>query len=367
MPNVIKSPRSLDIDITSRCNLRCKYCYHFSGPGDVDTDLPKEEWLRFFVECGHYGIMGLSLAGGEPFFRKDLPELLEGIIANRMRFSLLSNGTLIDDAWAKYIKETRRCNYIQVSLDGSRAEVHDQLRGKGQFDKAVAGLQHLQRHGVPVTVRVTLNKLNYHDLENIARFLLEELGLPAFSTNAASYMGLCKLNDQEIGLDVAERSALMAVFADLVKRYPGRFSANAGPQADLRMWSEMERARLGGLAPAHPTGALTACGCVFDRMAVRADGIMTPCTMLSHMEMGRINHDDLREVWQNHPLMQSMRARNEISLKLFDFCSSCNYINYCTGNCPGVAYELTGEVDHPSPDACFKRFLGAGGVLPEIN
>ena len=367
MQNVIKSPRSLDVDITNRCNLRCKYCYHFSGPGDVDTDLPKEEWLQFFAECGRCAVMELSLAGGEPFFRKDLPELLEGIIANRMRFALLSNGTLIDEAWARYLKGTRRCSHVQVSIDGSRPEIHDRLRGSGQFDKAVAGLQALQRHDVPVAVRVTLTKLNYLDLENIARLLLEDLGLPSFSTNAASYMGLCKLNDQEIGLDVSERSETMAVFAVLNQRYPGRIQANAGPLAEMRMWSEMERARLGGSAPAYPVGALTACGCVFDRMAIRADGVMIPCTMLSHMEMGRVNQDSLQQVWQNHPLMRAMRERQKISLNSFAFCLDCEYINYCTGNCPGVAYELTGDINHPSPDACFKRFLGAGGVLPQTR
>ena len=48
----------------------------------------------------------------------------------------------------------------------------------------------------------------------------------------------------------------------------------------------------------------------------------------------------------------------------FEFCAGCAYVPYCTGNCPGLAYTLTGQVDHPSPDACLRRFLEEGGRIP---
>ena len=38
---------------------------------------------------------------------------------------------------------------------------------------------------------------------------------------------------------------------------------------------------------------------------------------------------------------------------------------YCTGNCPALAYTILGKENHPSPDACLKRFLDGGGVLPD--
>ena len=53
-----------------------------------------------------------------------------------------------------------------------------------------------------------------------------------------------------------------------------------------------------------------------------------------------------------------------ISLEEFEFCTGCSYIPYCTGNCPGMGFNLTGEVNHPSPDACLRKFLAEGGTLP---
>jgi SynChlorMet cassette radical SAM/SPASM protein ScmE len=361
---VIRTPRSVDLDITNQCNLRCRYCYHFSGAGDVDQDLPKEEWFRFFEELNRCAVMTVTLAGGEPFLRKDLKDLIESIVANRMRFNILSNGTLITDDMAEFLFSTGRCNGVQVSIDGSKPEPHDAFRGNGNFDRAIEGIRCLKKHRVPVQVRVTIHRQNVSDLEAIAELLLEEIGLPDFSTNAASYMGLCRQNVDQVGLSVEDRTLAMETLLKLNQKYDDRISAQAGPLAEALMWTEMERARKNGAGSIPMGGSLTACGCVMDKIAVRADGTIVPCTMLSHMELGRINRDDLKEIWQNHPEMKKMRQRRNISLNDFEFCNGCRYIDYCTGNCPGLAYTLTGKVNHPSPDACLNRFLEEGGRLP---
>jgi MoaA/NifB/PqqE/SkfB family radical SAM enzyme len=103
---VMKSPRSVDLSITNRCNLRCTYCSHFTGAGDVGQDLPIEEWLQFFEELKLCAVMNVTIGGGEPFCRKDLSELIEGIVRNRMRFNILSNGTLVTDEFADFLAST---------------------------------------------------------------------------------------------------------------------------------------------------------------------------------------------------------------------------------------------------------------------
>ena len=102
----MRTPRSVDVDLTARCNLRCAYCYFFGNDAVEYLDLPTGVWLSFFEECGRLGVMDMTLAGGEPFMRKDLKELLNGIVRNCMRFALLSNGGLIDDEIAGFIAGT---------------------------------------------------------------------------------------------------------------------------------------------------------------------------------------------------------------------------------------------------------------------
>ena len=362
---VMKTPKAVNLDITNRCNLRCKYCAYFTGAAEVDKDLPLDEWLLFFEELTRCGVMNVCISGGEPFIRADFKELVEGIVRNRMRFNILSNGTLITDELAAFLAGTGRCDSVQVSIDGSTSETHDSLCGDGVFQKAVEGLQCLQRHGIPVTVRVTIHRHNVRDLENIASLLLDDLGIGNFSTNAASYMGLCREFADQIQLQVEERSLAMETLLKLNKKYGGRIAAAAGPLAEARQWLRMEKAHREKSEALPSCGALSSCGGGYSKLAVRADGGMVPCNQLSHIELGRINRDDLKDVWQNHPELTSLRARRKVSLSDFEFCEGCDYIDYCRGNCPALAYNLVGDENHPSPDACLREFLAAGGELPD--
>jgi SynChlorMet cassette radical SAM/SPASM protein ScmE len=363
---VMQTPRVMDIAITNQCNLRCHYCSHFTSSGDVGQDLPTEEWLAFFEELCRNTVLRVILQGGEPFFRKDLELIIAGIVKNRMRFSILSNGTLITDEWAVFIKSTGRCDQVQVSIDGSKLETHESFRGPGTFEKAVSGLKTLLRHEIPVTVRVTIHRQNIDDLENIAGFLLDELKLPGFSTNSASFIGLCRQNHEQVQLSIEEHNMAMQTLDKLARQYKGRITATAGPLADTLQWFKMEQSRLQGKNLTSSSGCLTACGGIFNTLAVRADGIMIPCVQLSHIELGKINRDDLKEVWQKHPELARLRTRDRILLNTFSFCQDCVYTPYCTGNCPALAYTMTGCDQHPSPDACLKRFLEAGGRLPAL-
>jgi len=363
-PFVINAPREIDVEITSRCNLRCGYCYFFDNPGVDYTDLPTGQWLEFFRECGDAGVMRVRIAGGEPFFRKDLRQLIDGIVSNRMRFSILTNGACISDEIAAYLASTGRCDGVQVSLDGGRAEVHDRVRGRGSFDKAVTGIRTLQRHRVPVHIRCTLHRHNIDHLPELAAFVLEELGIEQLSTNSAGYLGSCRGNAGNLMLDVAGRTRVMQCLEELSHRYPGRLTATAGPLADIRMWRRMEAARAGRLPRQANTGRLTGCGCHAVRLSVRSDGHYAVCDMMANVSLGRIGHDRLLDVWRDNSTLCEFRQRHEIELSSFDECRDCDYADYCTGNCPAISFSMTGEAHRPAPDSCYRLFLRQGGRLP---
>lgn len=362
---LMKTPRSVDIEITGRCNLRCKYCSHFTSGSDVGEDLPTGEWLKFFDELRNCSVMEVCLQGGEPFIREDFKELLEGVVRSRMRFSILTNGTLITEDMAAFLASTGRCNSVQVSIDGSMPITHDSFRGAGSFRRAANGLKLLLKHRISSSVRVTIHRRNVRDLEKLSTLLLEDVGLPGFSTNSAGYLGLCRKNTQQVQLTVEERCLAMRDLLRLTRKYPGRISATAGPLAEARTWLDMEGARRAGAKTLPDGGYLTSCGGPMTKLGIRADGVIVPCTQISGIELGRINRDSLTDVWRNNEELNLFRDRSSIPLADFDYCRECEYVAFCRGGCPATADSMVGDPYHPSPDSCYMRFLEAGGVLPD--
>jgi len=147
-------------------------------------------------------------------------------------------------------------------------------------------------------------------------------------------------------------------------KYKGRIGAQAGPLASGKHWMEIEEAISKGEKSLPGCGYLRSCGGVFSKMAVRADGIMLPCSQMPHVELGRINKDRLRDVWLNHTEFKRLRERRDIPLEHFELCRDCKYIPYCRGGCPAVSYTLTGDENKPSTDACYRVFVEFGGKLP---
>lgn len=358
-------PGELDISLTGKCNLHCDYCF-YAHEMHNRPDLPKEAWLAFFAELGGLAVRSLTLSGGEAFVRPDLFELIDALIENRMRYGILTNGTLITEktiAQLEAKKRRIRMNSIQVSIDGSCAEIHDKSRGAGSFVRAIRGLRLLKEAGFPVTSRVTVNRFNIDDLDNIARLLLVDVGLQGFGTNDAMPMGAGCENQAGITLLPEQQIKTMEALVRLAAQYDGRISATAGPLAKWKMYGEMERAqKTGKMASRWQMGYLTACGCVFNKLAVHHDGMISPCNMLPELALGVINRDSISAVWKTHPTLKALKDRRQIAMNQVSGCEGCEWSPFCNGSCPGLAQAMTGDFNRANPHDCYKRFLAATGL-----
>jgi len=362
--SVISAPKRLDIAITGKCNLACQYCF-YADEMVARTNLPTERWLTFFDELGKMGVMTVCLTGGEVFTRPDLFELIDGIIANRMRYSLLSNATMVtEETLAQFAvgKRRQRLDSIQVSVDGSSAEVHDLSRPKS-FKRGLRGLKLLKQADFPLTVRVTINRHNVDDLENVTRMLLDDVGLASFAANEAYACGKTDRSEGNIILTPAQRQKAMQVLMRLDEKYEHRIHAQAGPLVMARELETMDALMASGQTGLHGRGILSGCNGVFHTLAVLHDGTIVPCHLLSQLRLGTVGVDSLQEVWLNHPIMEALRQRQEIPLSSLETCTDCTYQGFCTGGCPGGALYLNGDFNTRSPMSCYRILRGEDRFL----
>lgn len=324
------------------------------------ADLPTDRWLNFFTELGELAVQRVTLSGGEVFTRPDLFQLIDALIDNKMRYSILTNGTLISEKTITAFsvgKRRLRLGSIQVSIDGSCAAVHNKSRPPDSFDRALRGLRLLQNAGLPVTVRVTINHHNVDDLENIAALLLDGLGLPGFSTNEAEQMGTARCYGQNVVLTEKERRRSRAILTTLNRRYANRISAAAGPLAVANHFADIEKRLARGETAMTGRGTLSSCGGVFSKMAVLHDGTMVPCNLLPTLTMGVIGTTSLQEAWLHHSSINMVRQRYQIPLKSLPGCGDCEYTGFCAGGCPAGVLAKGATLHETDPKTCYRLHL----------
>ncbi|MEW5987936.1 MAG: radical SAM protein [Chloroflexota bacterium] len=159
------------------CNLRCSYCVAMSSPNAPRRALGLPNVTRLVDEAVALGFQELFFTGGEPFILKDIYEMLAYASA-RIKTSVLTNAMLLQGQRLDSLAAVANPHLtVQVSLDGGRPEHHDAYRGRGTWEKTVAGIQRLQERGFRVRLSTTETPANSPYLDEVCAFH-RALGIP---------------------------------------------------------------------------------------------------------------------------------------------------------------------------------------------
>jgi radical SAM protein with 4Fe4S-binding SPASM domain len=160
-------------NVTRSCNLRCVHCYSDSHAQKYPGELTHDEAKRVIDDLAAFNVPAVLFSGGEPLTRPDLLELMEYAVTSGLRVTLSTNGTLIDEPTAQWLRELG-LTYVGISLDGI-GETNDLFRGKkGAYDSAVRGMRYCRAVGQKVGLRLTLTRRNCMDLHDIFDFIETE-------------------------------------------------------------------------------------------------------------------------------------------------------------------------------------------------
>jgi MoaA/NifB/PqqE/SkfB family radical SAM enzyme len=129
------TPLTVVINITSRCNLKCGYCYG-EYYKNKDKDFTTKELLKLIDDLAKLGTRSITLAGGEPLLRPDIGQIIKKVKKLGIECGMNTNGILIP----KRLKELSIIDTITVSLDGPQ-KVNDLNRGSGSSDKIMQGIE----------------------------------------------------------------------------------------------------------------------------------------------------------------------------------------------------------------------------------
>ncbi|MBE0616300.1 MAG: anaerobic sulfatase maturase [Proteobacteria bacterium] len=324
----------------SQCNLRCDYCFFlekeklYPGSDFRMSDETMEAYLRQTLEVHRVPDVTIAWQGGEPtlmgldFFRRVVA--VEQAAAHpgvRVENTFQTNGVLLDDDWCAFLAENKFL--VGISLDGPR-HLHDAFRhdraGNPVFDKVVAAVRRMQKHGVEFNVLCTVNAENSRYPLDVYRFFRDELGarylqfIPIVErTNGSGDHG---------GSPVTERSVRPAQY--------GRFL--------IEIFDEWVRLDVGTMFVQFFDGVLASwlrgrstlcilsptCG---EGVALEHNGDVYSCDHFvepAHL-LGNIHQTPLGELVSSEPQRAFGRAKSETLPAL---CRECPYLFTCHGECP---------------------------------
>jgi hopanoid biosynthesis associated radical SAM protein HpnH len=157
-------PLALMLEPLFRCNLACSGCGKIDYPDDIlNQRLSLKECLNSVDECNAPVV---SIAGGEPLLHKEMPEIVQGIIARRKFVYLCTNALLMEKKLDQY--KPSPFFIWSVHLDGDR-QMHDRsVCQEGVYDRAVAAIRLAKDRGFRVNINCTL--FNDAQPERVAEF-----------------------------------------------------------------------------------------------------------------------------------------------------------------------------------------------------
>ncbi len=278
------------------CNLACAHCLVSSGPGET-PGLPGTELSRIIREAAELGVERFYMTGGEPFLRADLEELVRLVTETLgSDLILLTNGTLFGGPRGAALRDfSRERVKFQVSVDGSRPETNDRIRGAGTFERALDGVKILSDLGFDVSLSTVVTRQNLRELPELTR-LAAESGARSQHLMWSHKRGRASVADNGFFPETADILIALERAAD-----------EAGCRGIALDNLEAARRRVNG-----PPGVKYDLGNAgWDSLCVYADGTVYPSAALANhppLVCGRVTDNPLEAILAHSPVLARFRA-----------------------------------------------------------
>ena len=330
---------------TPACNLACSHCY--AACAGEQKVLTTEQARAVIDDLAAFQVPVLLFSGGEPFARPDIRALAAYAKEKGLRVTFSTNGTLIDDDTADWIRDLGVA-YVGISIDGTEA-IHDAFRRRpGAYQLALDAIRRLRARSVKVGLRVTMTRDNVRAIPDIFALMRAER-VPRICLYHLVYTG----RGQEIAatdLDHAEaRAALDTIVAEMKACFDAHFPVEVltvdNPCDGIALYLRMKAEGLPHAGRAYDLLALNGGNSSGEGIAcISWDGTVYPDQFWRNHPVGNVLETPFSEIWGNPPpgsLLDLLRHKKE---HVKGRCRACRWLDLCGGNFRARGEAVTGDI-----------------------
>lgn len=166
--------RFATIELNTYCNQSCVWCYNKSRL-DASHQISEKTFDNILIKLVKNDCHNLLLIGGEPTLHPLLPHfVIKAIETGISRVVMVSNGSHIHKVFFDVLKNHQTNFIVNVSIHGSKKEIHDKLTRKpGSFDALISNINAYHKHGFEVNAQTTVCQSNQNDILRILSILEE--------------------------------------------------------------------------------------------------------------------------------------------------------------------------------------------------
>lgn len=325
----IQSSDSIDrlfLEVSRKCNLRCKHCYNESSQLLTDF-LSYDDIRRLAVSAKKMGAYIFQITGGEPLIRKDIQQIIELVGGLGFKITIFTNLTYLPETIIIQMKKFQI--KVVTSVDFLDSFKHDEFRGRrGALKATLRNINRLLENNVDVRVNMMIDGKSDEELEELINYLKCNLKVP-YIADVIIPTGRGKKNfDKEYLKNVAKKYKDIAID-----------SVMNGGTLDLSNTISCS------------TNCIYSndCGVGSNFLFVDSLGNATICPSMRKEDsekfyFGNITTDSLDKIvstFRNH--------RVEVSCKYED---TCLFAKQCKGGCRSRAFHFLGDIREVDPIMC---------------
>lgn len=232
----------LEVDFSSRCNLRCPMCHQ--SKRDMGTFQLDRNAVNTLIDSLPARDTVLIAGLGEPLLYSGLELFLMHTALFQCRTHLFTNGQLIH----RKLDVLRQVDRISVSFDGATPATFETLRRGAQFRRVCRNIE-LLREAAPKTELVTstvISRFNVHELAAIIG-LAESLGMDEVHLSPVDHTEALALRPQDWVVFEQQLAKVQATHIRIKNNLqPAHFKASCDPQDNIlehllsaRLFAEM--------------------------------------------------------------------------------------------------------------------------------
>lgn len=334
MYKTLKSPLTVQLELTNICDNNCFHCYNFWRK-DFASQLARglsSNQVKFILEkLAEAEVFDVIITGGEPLLnKKGLFSCLEQVSRLGMGISLNSNLRSLNRDYARRLYKLGLRNVL-TSVMGPTAAIHDAITQRSDsFEQTTHNIQLCLELGFHVVVNMVVSRFNFDQVKETAR-LVCSLGVRKFCATKAGCPGNCY-----------DFSGLSLTFNEF--RSYLRDLHEVGEELDLDI-DVLESYPLCGIKDVdlYPEFINRRCLAGVTSCTIASDGKVRPCSHLD-INYGDIFSEDIATIWSR---MENWRQGNFLPAT----CKSCPLLLHCGGGCRMEAKMRRGALDALDPYA----------------